>query len=254
MKTKKIYFIVLPILFSAFFGFSQNADEIMRKHYDLKESDDMKSQITMILIDKNNSRKSRKIISYSREGNEGRDSFIEFLEPADVAGSKFLTIAHKKVDDEQRLYLPSIKKTRKIASSGKDGKFMGSDLFFYDLEDRDFEDHSYRFIKNDNYDGKECFVIESTAKDPNAPYSKTLLWVSKEDYFVYKNEAYDKKVGNLWKISVFLDVRNISGVLVAHKMVIDNRKDNHKTLISYDNVKINIGIPNNIFTVQNLEK
>ena len=130
---------------------------------------------------------------YTKQGSQGRNSFIEFVEPADVKGTKFLTIAHKNADDEQRLYLPALGKVRKISSSKKDGKFMGSDLFYYDMEDRDYEEFTYNYVGEEVFRGMNCYVVESFPKDSSAPYSKMVMWVNKENYFVYKRECYDSR-------------------------------------------------------------
>jgi len=252
---KKILLMITVMLLSINIFADAKGDEIAKKNFNLKESKDSYSIATMILINSNNDKKTRKIEMYSKEGKEGRDSFIKFLEPADVKGTTFLTTAHKTSDDEQRLYLPALGKVRRISSSDKDGKFMGSDLFYYDMEDHDYEDYTYSYIKEDVYDGKNCFVIEMYPKDTNAPYSKQKVWIAKDDYFAYKIECYDKK-GNkgLIKTLVMLNIKNIDGVLIPERIVVDNHKENHKTLLQRENIKINIGLKDSIFTVQNLTK
>ena len=84
----------------------------------------------------------------TKEGAEGTNTFMKFIEPADVKDTKFLTIAHNKSDDEQRLFLPALGKVRRISSSTKNEKFMGSDLTYYDLEDYEYEDFTYKYVKD----------------------------------------------------------------------------------------------------------
>lgn len=240
-----------------FLGLSLFADEkgyeIAKKNKELKKSIDSYSEAEMTLIDKNGNQKKRKIINYTKEGKEGRNSFVEFLEPADVRGTKFLTIA-RKGDDEQRLWLPALKKTRLIASSSKDAKFMGSDLYYYDMEDRDLDDMEYTYLKEDKFQNIDCFVIQAKPKDKNAPYSKTIMWISKSNYFIYKIECYDKKDDKLLKIIVFVEVKDTQGVLTPTKTVVENVKEGTKTLLAITNIKINSGIKDDIFTIQNLER
>ncbi|HOV14620.1 MAG TPA: outer membrane lipoprotein-sorting protein [Spirochaetota bacterium] len=250
---KKIVLFALTMILTLSLFADEKGDEVAKKNKGLKKSTDSYSEADMVLIDKKGDQKKRKIIMYSKEGKEGRNSFTEFLEPADVKGTKFLTIA-RKGDDEQRLWLPALKKTRLISSTSKDGKFMGSDLSYYDMEDRDFEDFNYKFIKDDKFQNKECFVLETTPKDKNAPYSRSIMWIAKDDYFIYKVEAYDKKDDKLLKTIVFVEVKNYDGILVPTKMVVDNAKEGTKTLLAMNNVKINSGIKDEIFSVQNLEK
>jgi len=131
---------------------------------------------------------------------------------------------------------------------------MGSDISYYDMEDRDFEDFDYKYLKDEKYGEKECYVIEATPKDKTSPYSRTIMWVSKSDYFTYKLEAYDRKDDKLFKTIVMVEVKIIDGVIIPSKTVVDNHKDGTKTLLSMSNMKINSGIKDSIFSVQNLEK
>jgi outer membrane lipoprotein-sorting protein len=238
LNKKKYLLLIAVLLLAAQFVFSdEKGSDIAKKNHDLKKANDSSSELTMTLIDKN-----------------GSNSFIEFLEPADVKGTKFLTIAHKKIEDEQRLYLPALKKPRQISGSNKNGKFMGSDLFYYDMEDRAFEDMNYKFIREEKYNNMDCFVIEATAVASDSPYSRSLLWINKADYFAYKIECYDKKDDSLWKVIAMVEVKTIDGVMMPSKTAVDNKKDGTKTLMQMDNIKLNSGIKDEVFTVQNLEK
>lgn len=252
---KRIIFTALMFLLSISLFADEKGDEIVRKNKDLKKASDSYSEADMVLIDKKGGQKKRKVIMFSKKSKEGTNSFTEFLEPADVKGTKFLTIA-RKGDDEQRLYLPALKKTRLISSTSKDGKFMGSDLSYYDMEDRDFEDFDYKYLKDEKFGDIDCFVIEATPtpKDKTSPYSRSIMWISKSDYFTYKLETYDKKDDNLYKTIVMVEVKTIDGVLFPTKTVVENNKEGTKTLLSMSNMKINSGIKDAVFSVQNLEK
>lgn len=252
---KKNFMITIMFLITfALFSAAPNADEIMEKSYNLPSSKDQYNISKMVLIDSKNNKKVRTLEMFTKETDEGTNSFARFLEPSDVKGTTFLTIGHKKGDDEQRIYLPALGKVRRISSSQKDGKFMGSDIYYYDMEDRDISDATYKYLRDDTHDGMECWIIEATPTDENAPYSKSILWVSKENYFLYKTEAYDKKKGKHIKTMVMRNVENINGVLIAKQIVVDNHKDDHKTLFILENPRINIGIKDDVFTVQNMTK
>ena len=252
---KKIFFTTLLLALAIYIFPDQKGENIARKNFDLKESNDSYSITIMALIDRNGNKKIRKMETFSKKTNDGRNAFVKFIEPADVSGTTFLTIGHKVGDDEQRLYLPALGKIRRISSSQKDGSFMGSDLYYFDMEDHDYEDFSYKFIKDDQYDNMDCYVVEMYPKDSNAPYSKEVAWISKENYFAYKIDCYDKKKGNQKiKTIAFMDVKDMSGVLYPQKIVVDNHKENHKTLLQDTNIKINVGLNDNIFTINNMQK
>lgn len=238
----------------------QKGEELAKKYFDLKDSNDTRSDASMVLIDGNGNKKIRKLEMFTMEGKEGKNSFIRFIEPADVKNTKLLTLSHKNSDNEQMLFLPAMKKTRRISSSSKDGEFVGSDFYYYDLEDREFEDYTYKFIKGDDTVNSESYknmkfnVIEMTAKDSNCPYSRSLAWINNSDNFIYKMEVYDKKDDKLLKTIFFLDVKKIDGILIPQKTVMMNHKKGSKTLLQLDNLEVNKGLSESIFTVQNLEK
>lgn len=236
-------FLILPSVFLS----SNDADEIMRKNFDLKKSDNSSNTTVMLLINKKGNKKTRKINMYSMETVEGENRFIEFLLPADVKGTKFLTIGYDEKDDDQRLFLPALKKVRKISSSKKDGKFMGSDLTYYDMESKNYDDFSYKLLREDS----EFWIIESRSKDSNAPYRRSVIYISKTDYFGYTRELYDQKDSHIKTITV-VETEVIDGIIIPVKTIIENFEDNHKTLLSVTDLKVNQGLDESIFTIQNL--
>jgi hypothetical protein len=235
-------------------------DEIAKAYYGLSKAADTKADGVMTLIDKAGGRKVRKLDINYREGPEGKDAYLVFSEPADVAGTKFLTLSHKGADSEQRLYLPALKKTRKISSSGKDGAFVNSDFYFYDLEDRHFEDNTYTFIAGDvtiadkAFDGMKFDKVEMKPVASNAPYSKCLAYANQADHFIYKLECFDKKDGALLKTFLFVKVENLKGHLVPTQTMVTNNKAGTKTLLALNNVQVDIGAKAELFTEKNLEK
>ncbi len=226
--------------------------EIMKKNDELKEPDDAFFEGNLVIKNKRGNIKKRKMKIFSKKQPAGFDSFFEILEPADVEGMKFLTIA-KKGEDEQRIYLPAFGKSRKISGSGKDGKFLGSDIYFYDLEDHNLEDFTYQFIDEKKWEGKDYFIVEAYPIDKKAPYSKIVNWVCKEDYFIYKCEMFDKKQKRHLKTSIINQTQIIQGIILSVEMITQNHIDNSSTIYYQSNFKINVGMDKSIFTIQNLE-
>jgi hypothetical protein len=235
-------------------------DDIARAYYGLSKAADIKTAATMTIIDKSGGRKVRQLEIDYREGPEGKDAYMAFSAPADVAGTKFLTIAHKGADAEQRLYLPALKKTRKISSSGKDGAFVNSDFYFYDLEDRRFEDNAYGFVAADQtiadkaFEGMKFDKIEMKPVDADAPYSKVYAYANQADHFIYKLECFDKKDGALLKTILFVRVESVKGHLVPTQTVVSNNKTGTKTLLAMSDLKVDVGANPELFTEKNLEK
>jgi hypothetical protein len=198
MKLNKTFLMALMIilLWGPPLFAQQTADEIMRAYYNLPIPDTQITTITMVLREKDGTKVTRIMEAYLRETEDGTDNFMEFISPADVKGTRFLTLGNNEGSDDQRLWLPALQKTRKIASSDKGNSFMGSDLSYYDMESRFFSEATYEMAGEETIvvimDGEEkqtdCWIIESTYIDPEAPYLKSLNWVSKENNFVYKSK------------------------------------------------------------------
>lgn len=256
----KFQLVLASCLISASMAFSApNADEIMSKSYGLPKANDMVSKIKMTLK-QSGGVKIRTIQSSMRKTDLGTDSIAEFISPADVAGTKFLTIGNKKEGDNQRLYLPALGKIRKIASSGKSGKFMGSDFSYYDMEEHSQEDFTYTFVKSDQIKAVRngtnslipCFVIQSVPKKSDAPYSKTVIWVAQDDYFTYQSEMYDRS-GAMDKTVTIQEVKTFGGIIMAMKTTAVSASGN-STTIQTESVVINSGVSPDVFSIKNLEK
>ncbi|MBI4979257.1 MAG: outer membrane lipoprotein-sorting protein [Spirochaetes bacterium] len=261
MKTRILTTAGIAFVLTAFFiSAAPSADEIMAKSYGLAKADDMISTTTMTLTQQGGAVKTRKIKTSMRKTAEGTDSLAEFLSPSDVAGTKFLTIGNKTAGDSQRLYLPALGKIRKIASSGKGGKFMGSELSYYDMEEHSLKDFTYTYVKTNTVQSVRngtnaviaCHVITSVPKSAEAPYSKMVISVGQDDFFVYRSEMYDKN-GALEKTVSIAEVRTINGVLIPVKTTAAGVSGN-VTAIQSDNITLNTGVSPDTFSIKNLEK
>lgn len=241
-------FLLLPITVFA----DEKGEEIMLKNYNLTEAKNSYSITTMVLIDKKGKKKTRKMETYKLETSIGENQYIEFQLPADVKGTKFLTIGDEKKDDDQRIYLPALKKVRKISSSNKKGKFMGSDITYYDMDSKDFYDFLYTYLKDETIDENNYWVVISEPKKKDAPYSKVNNFISKSDNFIYKKEMFDKKGNHIKTINV-VETRIINEIIIPVKTVVINHKDNHKTLLSISNIEVNGSIDESMFSIQNLK-
>lgn len=249
MKTS---FAAIFLLISVSLFAETSAYEIMLLNDKLKESENSSNITTMVLINSRGNKKIRKMEMYSINTQEGENSFIEFLLPADVKGTKFLTIGNDQGDDDQRLFLPALKRIRKISSSNKNGKFMGSDITYYDMETRNLEDFTYKLLREEIVDNRSCWVIVSTPKDTDTPYSMVNSYISMDDYYCYKREMFDRN-GKHIKTMTIVETEIIDGVIVPVKTVFDNHKDNHKTLLAVTDIKLDIDIDESIFTIQSLK-
>jgi hypothetical protein len=234
-------------------------DEVARIYFSLPKPSDTRAVATMTIVAKSLSRKVRKLEMLTREGPRGRDSLVRFLEPADVAGTKFLTLAKEGGGSEQRLYLPALKKTRKIASSAKDGAFVNSDLSFYDMEPRSFDDCAYVLLSeseaapDEALAGKRFYRLEMRPKDPEAPYSRMVAWVCMDDGDIYRLECFDRRDGGLVKVIVFERIELIKGSLIATRTKVSDLRKGSTTVMALGELMVDEGVKDEAFSLKSLE-
>lgn len=143
-------------------------------------------------------------------GQAGGDkSMFSFDWPADVKGTRLLTWTHADRDDDRWLYLPAIKRVKRISSSGKSGSFMGSEFSYEDLTRGELDKYNYKYIKDDVVNGRPVWVTERYPKDKDSGYSKMVNWTDQEYKNVVKAEYYDRK-GELLKTAEFRGYEKIA--------------------------------------------
>jgi hypothetical protein len=219
------------------------ADQIMQKVDTRIIPKDMTAMMKMDLIDKKGNMRSRAMKTY-RMGDDKQ--IIWFLEPADVKGSSFLRLSYEDRDDDMWLYLPAFGKVRRIASHAKSGNFMGSDFTYEDMGDRKLNDYTYKLLKEETIDGKDCWVIESTPKqDVTTDYAKIVSWIWKDEYVDIKEEFYDKK-NNLKKVKL-TELQQVQQYWVPSKLSMKDLKSDHKTELVFDQISVDTGFKDEIF-------
>lgn len=124
---------------------------------------------------------------------DGDKSLSIFDTPRDVKGTAFLSFTHALKSDEQWLYLPALKRVKRISSSNKSGPFMGSEFAYEDISSQEVEKYKYKFIKDDKINGRDVFVLERFPQYKKSGYTRLVTWLDKEMYQPLKIEFYDRK-------------------------------------------------------------
>ncbi|HUS25287.1 MAG TPA: outer membrane lipoprotein-sorting protein [Candidatus Binatia bacterium] len=155
---------------------------------------DTRATLQMVLRNRQGEESHREIRSKVLEvPSDGDKSLIVFDQPKDVAGTALLTWSHKAGDDDRWLYLPALKRVKRIASSNKSGPFMGSEFAYEDLGSQEVEKYTYRYLRDEDLAGQKCFVIERTPVDPESGYTRQVVWLDQAEYRPWKIEFYDRK-------------------------------------------------------------
>ena len=154
------------------------------------------SSMRMILRNRGGQESTRELRRQSLESNgqeEGDKSIIVFESPRDIQGTALLS--HTKIlePDDQWLYLPALKRVKRISSGNKSGPFVGSEFAYEDLVSQEVDKYEYRWLRNEVCDGMECAVVERYPRYENSGYTRQIVWWDLEEHRVQKIEFYDRK-------------------------------------------------------------
>ena len=258
MKINKFNLLLAGLLLTISLQ-AQTGRDIVQKAKDRPDGDTRSLEMTMQLINKRGSVRERKVISYSMDvGSNKKDkkTLMFFQYPGDVKGTSFLTWDYDEIgkDDDKWLYLPAMKKTRRISgSSAKKDYFMGTDFTYDDMGSRNVDEDDHKLLREETVDGQKCWIVESVSKDSRDLFSKKISWIRQDNYMAVKVDYYDK-LGKLHRKLIISDIVKVDGFWVAKKMHMTNIQTNHQTKILIDNPKYDIGISESSFTVAKLEK
>jgi hypothetical protein len=239
-----------------------SALEIMQKVEARDTGNNLVLDMKMILIDKNGSKRIRSMKSFRKEIGDTTKQMIFFTAPSDVNNTAFLTFDYsdETKDDDQWLYLPALKKVKRIPSSDKSGSFMGSDFSYSDMTDRDLEAYTFKLIKEVNFKGTPTWLIESTPKTQKTidetGYSKSQLYVRKDNYIpiAAKHFVAGSKEYKLMQVH---ELKLIDNIWFSTKMSMTTKQGKqtlHKTLIQQDNISVDARMKESSFGVRSLEK
>jgi outer membrane lipoprotein-sorting protein len=235
-------------------GEKLRGQEIAQRVYDREDGKDSYTIVDMHLIDSRNNERKRTVIIQVKDFGKLTKTMIRFTEPADIEGTGLLTVEKEKEDDDQFLYLPELKRVRRIISGKKDGRFTNTDFTYEDLERRKVEKDEHRLLREEELGGKKCYVLESIPKkESGSQYAKLIAWVVKDISIPLRIEYYGKRM-KLEKIFTARQIQKVEGIWTTIESEISDLKSKHRTIMQVKKVRYNRGIPDNVFTERNLEK
>ncbi|MCP4294681.1 MAG: outer membrane lipoprotein-sorting protein [Proteobacteria bacterium] len=243
-----------------------SAKEIMKKSDNIEDGDTRIADMKMVLIDRKGNQRIRSIKSFSKDYGEDTKSMSFFMSPADVRNTASLayTWDDPDKDDDNWLYLPALRKVKRISAGNKSDSFMGSDFTYSDMNGREFSDYNYKMLrKSDLVDGQDCWVIESKPKKEikaqvikETGYLKAINWIRKDNFLAVKGKLWVKK-GKKIKYFSASDIVKIQGIWTAKKIEMRTTKRKrleHATVLLFDNTVYNKGVEDSMFTTQRMER
>jgi len=155
---------------------------------------DSTAKAQMILRNANGQETVRKMKLKSLEIiDDGDKALTIFSQPRDVKGTAFLSFSHPTTSDEQWMYLPALKRVKRIASRNQSGPFMGSEFAFEDLSSFEIEKYTYKYLKDETINGELSYVVEVDPVNKNSGYTRQVLWIDQAHYRAHKIEFYDRR-------------------------------------------------------------
>lgn len=155
---------------------------------------DQRASLEMVLRNRQGQESRRELaISTLEMSGDGDRSLTVFAAPRDIAGTAFLSYTHALKPDDQWLYLPALKRVKRIASANKSGPFVGSEFAYEDLGSSEVEKYDYRWLRDETLDGRPCFVIEQRPRYPHSGYTRRVVWLDQAMYQFLQVEFYDRK-------------------------------------------------------------
>ncbi len=217
---------------------------------------DATASMLMILKNKHGQESRREIRIRSMEvKDDGDKSLTIFDSPKDVKGTAFLNYTHKAGDDDQWLYLPALKRVKRISSRNKSGSFMGSEFSYEDIASQEVEKYTYKWIRDENIKGQDFFVVERYPVDKkNSGYSRQVTWMDKDHYRVFKVEYYDRKRSHL-KTLTFSGYKRYEGrYWRAAEMFMENHQTGKSTKLVFSDYKFGVGLNDRDFSKNSLSR
>lgn len=216
---------------------------------------DSKAILIMRLINKkgDESLRSLKIKTLEVIG-DGDKSLIIFDSPRDIKGTAFLSFTHALVPDEQWLYLPALKRVKRISSSNKSGPFLGSEYAFEDLTSFEIAKYSFKYLRDENIDKIACFVIELIPKYEHSGYTRQVVWVDKARYIPIKVDYFDRKEA-LLKTQMFKKYQQyLNQYWRAGEQLMTNSQNGKSTALLWENYQFDMGFTDRDFDRNTLKR
>ena len=255
---KKIAFLLLAGLIMAGGANAQQLTgrEIIQNVKDRPDGDTRYAEMELTLKKKNGSTRQRKITSWAMDEGKDTKKIMFFTYPGDVKGTGFLTYDYNQIgkEDAKWLYLPAMKKTRRISgSSSKTDYFMGTDFTYDDMGSRNVDEDKHQLLREEVRDGHKCWVVESKPIDNHEIYSRKVSWIRQDCLTAIYVEYYDK-LDKLHRVLTVQDIKKVQDFWTICKMEMQNVQTGHSTVIVVKNSQYDIKIDKMLFTVAKLEK
>ena len=176
----------------------------------------------------------------------GDKSLVVFDSPKDIDGTALLSHAKILDPDDQWLYLPALKRVKRISSANKSGPFVGSEFAFEDFTAIELNKYEYKWLSEEEVDGVMMDVVERIPRYENSGYARQVAWIDQEVFQIRKVDFYDRR-NDLLKTLLLEDYRDYDGIWRSHKFLMTNHKTGKSTDLIYDDYRFKTGLDDKDF-------
>ncbi len=235
---------------------------IVEKVNSRDDGQSVKRDMKMTLIDRRDKIRERETVGYRKYYGEEKRSIFFYQSPTNVKGTAFLTYDYADPDkeDDQWLYLPALRKTRRISASDRGDYFLGTDFTYEDIKletKLGKEDYNWKTIGTDTVDSHNVIVLEAIPVDKETAeelgYGKIHSYIDPDIWISRKGEFWDERMNRLKTIRI-KDIRKVDGIWTAHRLEAENHKTGHRTIFEFSNVDYEESVPDRLFTEQALRR
>ncbi len=216
---------------------------------------DMSAELEMVLRNRQGEESVRTLRNRLLEVEaDGDKLLIIFDRPRDVRGTAFLTYTHRSGPDDQWLFLPALKRVKRISSNNKSGPFMGSEFSYEDLASQEVEKYTYEYVRDEVVDGRPTFVVERTPVDTKSGYTRHVAWYDQEEYRLAKVEFYDRKNELLKTLSYRGYQQYLDQYWRADEMFMENHQTGKSTVLRWADYAFQTGLTERDFDQNSLKR
>ena len=185
---------------------------------------------------------------------DGDKSLSIFDKPRDVKGTAFLSFSHPTGIDDQWLYLPALKRVKRISSKNKSGPFMGSEFAYEDIASQEVEKYTYKYLRDETLNGIDCFVIERYPAYKHSGYTRQVGWINKAEYRPEKIVFYDRKNTLLKTLTYDGYQQYLDKFWRADNMFMENHQTGKSTRLGWSDYKFRTGLKDRDFNKNSLKR
>ncbi len=211
--------------------------------------EDFTAGLTMVLRDRHGRESIRKMrFKVLEVRGDGDKSLFVFDEPRDVRGTALLTHAHINTQDEQWLFLPALKRVKRINASKRSGSFMGSEFSYEDMGSPEVEEYTYRYLRDEPCGSLTCTVIEQVPLDETSGYSRKTVWQDAGELRTFKMELFDRKGSHLKTLTLKNYRRYLDRYWRADEQTMENHLTGASTVLHWSEFRFRTNLSDREFS------